>query len=79
MPRNREMSRCCGAGGGFKMAFGDIAVDIATKRVKEAKATGAELIITTCPFCVVNLNAGAKKANIQLKTIDLMQLVTMAI
>lgn len=79
MPGNREMSQCCGAGGGFKMAFNDTAVDIAVKRVKEAKATGAELIITPCPFCVVNLNAGAKKANIQLKTIDLMQLVTMAI
>lgn len=78
MDRIKIKSRCCGAGGGFKIAFNDIAEDIATERVKEAVGTGAELIVTPCPFCVVNLNAGAKKAGLQIKAIDLMQFVTMA-
>jgi len=73
MPRNREKARCCGAGAGFKIAYNPKAEDIAVDRVKEAKATGAELIVTPCPFCVVNLNAGAKKGEIPLKTVDLMQ------
>ncbi|UCH90224.1 MAG: (Fe-S)-binding protein [Thermoplasmata archaeon] len=79
MDRIRKNSRCCGAGGGFKIAFNDIAEDIAVDRVKEAQATGAELIVTPCPFCVVNLNAGAKKGNIPLKSMDLLQFVTQAI
>ena len=61
MPRNRMGSRCCGAGGGYKSAFNDLAVNIAAERVKEAVATGAEILVTTCPFCVVNLQAGAKQ------------------
>ena len=79
MSRIKKESQCCGAGGGFKIAFNDVSEDIAVKRVQEAKATGAELIVTPCPFCVVNLNAGAKKGNIDIKAIDLMQLVSMAI
>ncbi len=74
MPRNRERSRCCGAGGGFKIAFNDQAEDIAVGRVKEAVETGGEVIVTPCPFCVVNLNAGAKRAGIDIKTMDLVQL-----
>ncbi len=79
MPRNRERSRCCGAGAGYKAQFNDNAEAIAADRVKEAADVGAEQIITTCPFCAVNLNAGAKRAGIKLNTVDLMQLVLEAL
>jgi len=72
MPRNRMGSRCCGAGGGYKSAFNELAVNIAAERVKEAVATGADILVTTCPFCVLNLAAGAKQigADIQVKDIS---------
>ena len=75
MPRSREVSRCCGAGAGFKAQFNEYAVNIGADRVQEAIDTGAEQIITTCPFCAVNLNAGAKQLGVRMPTIDLMQLV----
>lgn len=74
MPRNRERARCCGAGGGFKIAFNEQAEEIAADRVREAVETGGDVIVTPCPFCVVNLNAGAKRAGLDIKTIDLVQL-----
>jgi heterodisulfide reductase subunit D len=79
MPRNRETSRCCGAGAGFKAQFNEYAVNIGADRVQEAIDTGAEQIITTCPFCAVNLNAGAKQLGVRMPTIDLMQLVLEAL
>jgi Fe-S oxidoreductase len=79
MRRNRENSRCCGAGGGFKIAFNDFAEDIAVDRVKEAVELGAELIATPCPFCVVNLNAGAKRAGLDIKTMDVVQLAVQSL
>jgi len=79
MPRSRDHSRCCGAGAGFKAQFNDYAVNIAADRVQEAIDVGAEQIITTCPFCAVNLNAGAKQLGVRLPTIDLMQLVLEAL
>lgn len=75
MPRNRKGSRCCGAGGGFKSAYNDLAVNIAAERVKEAVATGAEVLVTTCPFCVVNLQAGAKQIGADIKVLDISELL----
>ena len=54
-------------------------MNIAADRVQEAFDVGAEQIITTCPFCAVNLNAGAKQLELRLPTVDLMQLVLEAI
>ena len=75
MPRNRRGSRCCGAGGGFKSAFNDAAVNIAAERVKEAVATGADVLAPACPFCVVNLQAGAKKIGAKIRVVDISQLL----
>jgi len=75
MPRNRMGSRCCGAGGGYKSAFNDLAVNIAAERVKEAVATGAEILVTTCPFCVLNLAAGAKQLGADIKVKDIAELL----
>ncbi|MDO9044025.1 MAG: (Fe-S)-binding protein [Methanobacteriaceae archaeon] len=56
MENNRENSRCCGSGGGVKSAFPEIAINIAQERLKDAEKTMASLIITSCPFCKLNLN-----------------------
>jgi Fe-S oxidoreductase len=49
MKRRKEYSWCCGAGGGVLDAFPDFAGWTAWERIKEAKATGAEAMITACP------------------------------
>lgn len=60
MPRNRENSFCCGAGAGVKTAYPDYAMWVARRRVEEALSTGAELLITACPFCKQNLSQAAQ-------------------
>ena len=58
MPRNREYSRCCGAGGGLKAGFPDIQGRMAQRRVKEAEETGATELVSCCPFCYQGLQVG---------------------
>lgn len=55
MENIRENSLCCGAGGGVKSAHPEIASQLATSRVNQAKDTGCEILITGCPFCKLNL------------------------
>lgn len=74
----KEDSQCCGAGGGFKSAFNDMAEEVAAERVKQFVAAGAEVIATSCPFCQVNLNAGAKRAGLDIKTMDVVQIALQA-
>ncbi len=75
MERNRENSRCCGAGGGYKSAFNDFAVNIAAERIRDAEAVGADIIATACPFCVLNLRAGAKKIGSKVKVMDITEIL----
>ncbi len=52
MERIREYAWCCGAGGGVLEADPDFAGWTAQERVREALATGADALVTTCPWCV---------------------------
>ena len=60
MSRIREHSRCCGAGSGVKSAYPDTALKIASKRIQDAEDTEAEIIATSCSFCVLNLETALK-------------------
>lgn len=55
MENIREDSLCCGAGGGVKSAYPEIADQMAKTRIAQAKETGADILITSCPFCKLNL------------------------
>ncbi|MHA1279374.1 MAG: (Fe-S)-binding protein [Candidatus Helarchaeota archaeon] len=79
MERIKEYSYCCGAGGGVKAAFPDFALWTAKIRLEEVKATGAELLISTCPFCSTNLKDGIKENGSTLKFYDLSELILEAL
>lgn len=55
MENNRENSLCCGAGGGVKSAYPEIASQMADSRITQAKDTGCSILVTSCPFCKFNL------------------------
>ncbi|MDR1955106.1 MAG: 4Fe-4S dicluster domain-containing protein [Candidatus Methanoplasma sp.] len=75
MTRTKENSRCCGAGGGYKSQYNDMAVNIAAERIRDAEETGAEILVTCCPFCVVNLTQGAKQINSKIQVMDLAEIL----
>jgi len=58
--KNREEARCCGSGGGVKSAYPELSLDMATRRVEDAQKTGADLLVTCCPFCLLNLESAGK-------------------
>jgi len=75
LPHNRYNSQCCGAGGGYKIQFNDRAEYIASIRVKEAYDIGAEMLVSSCPFCVTNLTGGVKVAGVNMEIAELVSLV----
>ena len=69
----------CGGGGGARTAFIEFAVETAKKRVGEAMKTGAEGIVTCCPFCEQNISDALAQMNNPLKLYDITELVIQAI
>ena len=75
MKTNRNGAMCCGAGGGVRKGFPELSMDMAKNRVKEAEETGAEYLVSTCPFCYRNLSDAIKELNSNLKMTDLVELI----
>jgi Fe-S oxidoreductase len=77
MPRNRDRSRCCGGGGGRMWAALNEQVRPSELRLQEALETGAEALITACPFCTCHLEEAVKTLNLEseIRVLDLAELV----
>jgi heterodisulfide reductase subunit D len=78
MERRKEFSRCCGAGGGLKSGFSDIQNLMAQERIRDAEKTGAEKLVSICPFCYQGLQIGINATNSKIKMTDLSELVALA-
>jgi Fe-S oxidoreductase len=64
MDRSREKSLCCEGGGGRMWLEGtNPGLRLAQLRVKEALETGADVLATACPFCLLTLEEAVKYLN----------------
>ncbi|MBN1161658.1 MAG: hypothetical protein JXA17_06915, partial [Dehalococcoidales bacterium] len=79
MTRIKEYSWCCGAGGGVNESNPAFALWTAQERIYEAASTGAEAIVTACPWCEKTFNEAIKAGNSSLKVYDIIELVEKAL
>ena len=80
--RSRDDSFCCGGGGGRMWTDFDAEEErLANIRVREALEVGAEVLVTACPFCLINMEDGVKSVNVEdsLKVRDLAELCVEAL
>ncbi|MBW2105336.1 MAG: (Fe-S)-binding protein [Deltaproteobacteria bacterium] len=78
MEKNRDRSFCCG-GGDINLWYDIEEEDIrmGEKRVAMAHEAGANVIVTACPFCLLNFDDAIKTSGLegQMKVVDLMELL----
>jgi Fe-S oxidoreductase len=73
-PRNRSNSLCCGAGGGNYWNE-ESGKRINYVRAQEGFESGADVIATVCPFCLLMLTDGMKMYTNKQKIFDISELV----
>ncbi len=77
MERHRERSFCCGAGGARMWMEESIGKRVNMERTDEALSTGADVVSTACPYCLIMID-DAVKANQkedEVKVLDLAQIM----
>ncbi len=57
-----EEDVCCGFGGTFSVKFPELSAEIGRKKLKNSEDTGASLVVTDCPGCVMQIR-GVATAN----------------
>jgi Fe-S oxidoreductase len=75
MKNSRERARCCGAGAGLKTANPKLALEIAQRRINEACDTGAQILVTACPFCEQNLSEAARLSDRKIVVKDISEIL----
>ena len=82
MDRSREKSLCCEGGGGRMWLEGtNPGTRLAQMRIQEALDTGAEVLATACPFCLLTLEEAVKHLNAEdrLKVMDIAEIAIQAL
>ncbi|USQ76568.1 (Fe-S)-binding protein [Ornithinimicrobium cryptoxanthini] len=84
MPRTKEKSFCCGAGGARMWMEEKLGTRINVNRTEEALATGADRIAIGCPFCRVMLSDGltqkqSEGAREEVEVVDVAQMLLAAV
>jgi Fe-S oxidoreductase len=77
MRRCKERGFCCGAGGARMWLEENIGKRVNMERTEEALGTGADVVSTACPYCMIMLDDAVRAHNRQddVRVLDLSQLV----
>ena len=77
MPRCREKSFCCGAGGARMWMEETLGKRVNLERTDEALTTGADVVSTACPYCLIMLDDAvrARQREDDVRVMDLSQVV----
>ena len=66
---------CCGMGGSFSVYHYDLTKKIAAKKAEGIKATGADIVVTACPGCMINLIDNLLQNRMPQKVYHLLELI----
>ena len=79
MERIKEYAWCCGAGGTCSDIYPELAEYAAKERLEEAESTGAEAIVTACPWCKSNFKNAIDENGNELKVYDILELLEQSV
>ena len=54
----RDEDVCCGMAGSYSVDFPELSAELLKKKLDAVAETGADLLVTDCPGCVLQLKGG---------------------
>ncbi len=70
-----DAERCCGMAGTFSVYFYELSRKIADKKIADIESTGADIVVTDCPGCQIQLIDGTKRRDLPQKVMHIMELL----
>jgi glycolate oxidase iron-sulfur subunit len=70
-----EADRCCGMAGGFSLHFYDLSTKIADRKMKNIADTKADIVVSGCPGCEIQLLDTIARHKLPIKVMHIMELL----
>lgn len=74
-----EADWCCGAAGTYNIAHYGQSMQILDRKMENVKKTKANILVTTCPACSIQLAYGARRHGLKCEVLDLADLIDRAL
>jgi Fe-S oxidoreductase len=58
----KEADWCCGGAGAFSVEYPDLSLQILERKVRNIEESGARIVATTCPACMMQLQSGLRQS-----------------
>jgi glycolate oxidase iron-sulfur subunit len=73
----REPDRCCGMGGSFNLRYYNLSRQIAEHKMRAIADTGADVVATTCPGCMIQLIDNTIQKKMPQRVMHVMELLSL--
>ncbi len=73
-----ESNMCCGAAGSYSLGHYDLSMKVLARKMKNVAQTGADLLVTCCPGCSMQIAHGIREHGLKMKSLELVELLDLA-
>jgi len=73
-----ESNMCCGAAGSYSLGHYELSMKVLSRKMQNTARTGADLLVTCCPGCSMQLAHGIREHGLPMKSMELVELLDRA-
>ena len=70
-----EADWCCGGAGSYALGHYDLSRKVLDRKMDNLERTGASLLVTSCPACIIHLSYGIRKRGLPVRVCHLSELI----
>ena len=70
-----EADWCCGGAGSYAFAHYELSQQVLDRKMENLKKTGADLLVSSCPACIMHLSYGVRKHGLSTKVCHISELI----
>ena len=72
-----ESDWCCGGAGSYALTHYDLSMKVLDRKMKNLKNTDADILVTSCPACMIQLSFGIKRHGLKTQVFHISEMKEM--
>jgi glycolate oxidase iron-sulfur subunit len=70
-----EADWCCGGAGSYALSHHELSMRVLERKMENIRSTGAEIVVTPCPACIMQLRYGAARFDVPVEVVHLTEIL----
>jgi glycolate oxidase iron-sulfur subunit len=70
-----EADWCCGGAGSYALSHFETAMKVLDRKIDNVEETGANVLVTSCPACIIQLAYGVRRRKLSVRVCHLSELI----